>query len=153
MRHYRNRALCRQPYICRRPPSALYGLCRQPCPGRRHNKAVGLSRAMPTAHVGAEEPSAYPKLRLQRPLAYMGRRHSCGPGDPARAVRLTASNLCRRPRREAVGIDAFTTSSIRGAPTTAYADGCRRHRCHITDPQRADHLPYASAMPTALPST
>ncbi|XBI42084.1 hypothetical protein VPH35_126460 [Triticum aestivum] len=52
----------------------------------------------------------------------------------------------------AVGIDEVATSSIRGVPTTTYADDCRRHRCHVTDLRCAGHLPLASSMPTALTS-
>uniref|UniRef100_A0A3B6HX45 Disease resistance N-terminal domain-containing protein n=1 Tax=Triticum aestivum TaxID=4565 RepID=A0A3B6HX45_WHEAT len=117
--HYRKLALPRRPNQCRRLPSAYFALCRQPRLGRRRILAVGLPRAKPTAPVGIHMSSAQLRTWRQQLSAYPGRRHTRGPGDPARDQRLTSSNLCRRPGRAAVAIYRHATSPIRGAPSTS----------------------------------
>ena len=119
--HYRKTALPR------RPPSAYFELCRQPRPGRWRILAVGLPRAKPTAPVGIHMSSAQLRTWRQQPSAYPGRRHTRGPGDPARDQRLTSSNLCRRPGRAAVGIPPRQRSTARRPPPKTWPSLCRRH--------------------------
>ena len=84
--------------------------------------------------VGLSWPSGYPYLHRRQPSAHISRRyslinadscrrHTCGPGDPARDQRLTPSNLYRQSGRAAVGISPYAMSPIRGVDMLTAAVG------------------------------